>query len=462
MKLNKLFLVGLSLAALMGCKEKKSVQVECKEWTAQSIQDTTSSDPYALKNVKRCGNLNIWAGPYPKSLNMWLDYNAFSAEVTQSLFYPLFTLHPESSEPVGLVASSWEISEDQKEFVFKINPLAKWNDGKSITAVDVQYYYDVIMDKKNMTPIFKVDAKRFERPEIIDSLTVKIVAKEFHWKNFLDLSSFMPLPKHALEGKDFNKIHYDFPVSSGPYEMGELKKERFLKMKRNTDWWGDALLFNKNKYNFASLKYRFMEDRTKALEALKKGDFDYLEVFTSSIWAKQTDFDQVQKNQIVKQQVYNKSPIGFQGLAMNLRKDKFKDKRVRLALAHLLNRKQMNDKLMYGAYFLLNSYYPDLYPNNVNPNKELVKFDPDKARALLKEVGYVVNDQGVLQKDGKPFEIVFYSAASDLRHLTIYLEDLKKVGIQAKIEKMTWSTLRKKLDDHDFDMYWAAWGASRF
>ncbi len=460
----------LTLLLVSGCNKEKDTtekdlkltdSIGCVEWKAEEITDSSFSDLSALSEVHRCGTLNMWAGPFPKSLNMWLDYNSFSAEVMQLLFTPLAGLHPQKNERVGFLASRWEVSKDQKEFTFHINPLARWSDGQPVTASDVQFYYDVLMDPQNMTPIFKVDLKRFERPIVVDSLTVKVIAKEYHWKNFLDVAGFFPFPKHHWQGKDFNKIHYDFEVTNGPYKVGSLKKDRSLLLQRDEKWWGDKLLFNKNKYNFSKLRYRFMEDRTKALEALKKGDFDLLPIYTASLWAQQTQFDQVQKNWIVRQQIYNNAPIGFQGLAINLRREKFKDIRVRQALAHLLNREQMNEKLMFNAYFLLNSYYPDLYPQNVNPAQEQMKYDPDKARELLKEAGYMVDDQGLLKKNGKTLSIVFYSAATDLRHLTIYLEDLKKVGIQASIEKMTWSTIRKKLDDHDFDMYWAAWGSSR-
>ena len=104
-----------------------------------------------------------------------------------------------------------------------------------------------------------------------------------------------------------------------------------------------------------------MEDRTKALEAFKKGDLDVYAVYTSSIWMKQTDFDAVQKGWAVKQQIFNREPIGFQGMAMNLRRDKFKDVRVRKALSYLMNRQLMNEKYMYNQYFLLNSYYLSSY-----------------------------------------------------------------------------------------------------
>ncbi len=176
---------------------------------------------------------------------------------------------------------------------------------------------------------------------------------------------------------------------------------------------------------------------------------------------KQTDFDALQKGWAVKQRIFNKEPIGFQGMAINLRKPQFQDVRVRRALNMLLNREAMNEKYMYNQYFLLNSYYPDLWEGNQNPTAPLYKFNPDSARALFAEAGYKVNAQGVLEKDGKPFAINFITSQEDLRHLTLFQEDLKKVGVVATIEQMSQSTLRKRLDDADFDLYWVNWGAGR-
>ena len=119
----------------------------------------------------------------------------------------------------------------------------------------------------------------------------------------------------------------------------------------------------------------------------------------------QTQFEQVEKGWVVRQAVYNRKPKGYQGLAVNLRNSKFQDIRVRQALGYLLNREAMNEKFMYNQYFLLNSYYPDLYPNNINPDQEVTPYNPDLARKLLADAGWVVNNKGKLEKDGQVFEI---------------------------------------------------------
>lgn len=425
------------------------------------IQPGGEPDPMAVPTALKGGSYATWGGPFPKSLNMWLDYNSFSEQISSLMFEPLVEMHSTKDEPVGALADSWEISPDGKTYTFKINPAAKWSDGKPVTAEDVQFYYDTIMNPKNLTSLFRVDLSRFSRPEIIDERTVRISAQEPHWKNFWTAAGLLAFPKHAWNDVDFNKQNFEFPVVSGPYALGDVKMNRSIELKRRGDWWGRVKQYNVGKYNFDHLFFRSVEDREKVLEVLKKQEIDAYPIYTARIWAEKTQFPQVQKNWVVRQKVSNKEPRAFQGFAMNMRRPTFQDVRVRQALALLLNRELMNDKLMFNEYFLLNSYYPDLYPNNINPDVPVLAYNPEKARELLKEAGWQVGADGILAKDGQPFSLTFLHHGDDLRHLNIYLQDLKAVGIQAKIDVISMAAYSKRVDNHDFDMIWVNWGASR-
>lgn len=464
--MRRIFIIGL-MFFLVGCGEKdKEIQNEstgpAKALVEQvSVEDKGDVDPIANPKAVKGGTYTSWGGSFPKSLNMFLDYNSFSNEIMGYLFEPLVTLHSTKNEPVGILADSWEISEDKKTFTFHIHPEVMWSDGKPIIAEDIQFYYDVMMDTRNLTSLFRVGLKRFERPRIIDDRTIEISTKESHWSNFWEASSFVALPKHIWKDINFNKQNFNFPVVSGPYYLKEVKKNRSIILERRPDWWGRVKKFNQYKYNFDFIKYKFMEDRNKALEAFKKGEFDAYPIFTSSIWEKKTNFDQVKKGWVVRQRIYNKEPKGFSGVTINLRKPLFQDVKVREALCYLYNRELMNEKLMFNEYFLLNSYYPDFYPDNINPDVPLRGYNPEKARSLLYDAGWRVGPNGFLQKDGKILELSFLEYSEDLRHLNVYLEDLKKVGIKATIEQLSMSSVMKRIDNHEFDLFKMAWGATR-
>lgn len=461
--------LGLSLSALLavlagcgGSQSKDSRQVGPPVQDSPiSLAATGEFDPIASPDAKKGGTFFAWGSGFPKSLNMWLDYNSFSLQVTSLMFESLVGMHPTREEPLGILAESWEISDDKKTYTFKLNPAATWSDGKPITAHDIQFYYDVIMNPKHLTSLFRVDLGRFSRPEVIDDRTVRITAQEAHWNNFWAAAGFAAFPKHVWGEKDFNEINFEFPVVSGPYRMHQVLTNRSITLQRRGDWWGRNLRINQYKYNFDYLVFRSTEDRNKALEMMKRGDFDLYTIYTARIWAEQTRFPQVEKNWVVRQTVYNDEPKAFQGFAINMRRPQFQDPRVREALARLLNRELMLDRLMFNEYFLLNSYYPDLYEGNRNPDAPFLSYDPARARALLEEAGWQVDGSGVLRKDGRPFELVFLNYGEPLPHLNIYLEDLKAVGIQGRIENVSMASLSKRVDEHDYDMVWRNWGASR-
>ncbi|MCP4755500.1 MAG: ABC transporter substrate-binding protein [Proteobacteria bacterium] len=467
-----LFIVLVSFF-LVGCEKKTDESVDGRESvsskTKVAVSQTDSSpakrdpewDPIANPKAVKGGTLNLWGGPFPKSLNYWLDQWHLSSEISELLFEPLIDLHSTKNEPVGCLSDRWEISKDKRTFTFHISPKARWSDGKPITAEDIQFHYDVIMNPKNLTSVFRVSFKRFERPEVIDDKTIRIRAIDDHWKNFWIAGSLMAFPKHVWQDKNFNKQKFKFPVVSGPYRIEEVKKNRFVILSRRGDWWARNEKYFKFKYNFDRIKYKFIEDRYKGLEVFKKGEIDIYPIYTSLIWAKQTNFEQIRKNWIVRQRVYNQEPKGFQGYTVNLRKPMFQDVRVRKALCHLFNRELMNQKLMFNQYFLLNSYYPDLYDDNRNPGAPSLEYDPERARKLLSEAGWKVDEEGFLKKNGQRLQLTILQDSSDIRHVSIYLEDLRKVGIDARIAKLDRATITKRMDNHDFDMYSRAWSASR-
>ena len=461
----KYYLSLLMLLMLSACNEPTpkdiATSINVKKILVPLKDRMGTVDPLADSTATFGGKLNLWGGPSPKSLNFWLEPSSSAATVSSLMFEELVSLHSSEDKPVGVLAKSWVISEDGKTFTFKLNPLARWSDGKQILAEDIQFYYDVIMNKKNLTTAHRVSLSRFKRPKIIDSLTIEFFSNKVHWKNFWTAAGSSAFPKHIWGDVDFNKQNFEFPVVSGPYIISKLKKNRSVELTRRLDWWGDSLAYNYGKFNFNKLRYKYMEDRVKTLEAFKKGDLDVYPIYTASIWMKQTNFDAVEMGWVNRERIYNKRPIGGQGFAMNLRKAPYSDPKVREALTLLLDRKTINDKLMYKQYFMLNSYFPDLYEKNQNPNIPMDQYDTDKARALLKEAGWLVDSKGKLKKNSKNLVIKFMTSMADTRHLEIYASSLKSVGIIPKIEKLNNPTILKNLDNLNFDMYWRAWGAGR-
>ncbi len=407
------------------------------------------------------GTIRVYAGQYPKSFNHYLENSTTAAGIFGLLYESLLGREPLSVESAPGLARAWTVAPDKKTFTFELDPDARWSDGQPVTAQDVAWTYDVIMDPAHLTGPHKVALERLHPPEVIDDHTIRFTAREAHWGNLLYAGGFVILPRHALQEKNFNRLNFEFPVVSGPYELGRIDEGSRVQLRRREDWWARNQQRHAGLLNFDVIEMRFYPDRDLAFDVFRRGEFDLFAVYTAHIWATRTSGERFDRNWIVRQEVHNRVPRGFQGWAMNMRRAPFHDQRVRHALAHLLNREKMNRTLMHSAYALHRSYYESLYGPAHPCENPFFEYDPGKARALLAEAGWEVNPRtGLLEKEGRPFRITFLTNSGDAeKFLNIYREDLRDVGIELEIDRKDWAAWARDMDEFNFDMTWAAWGA---
>ena len=422
-------------------------------------------DPHASPEAVQGGEVIVNLGPSPKSFNYYLDTSFQGGLIFGNLYESMLVMNSSSFEYEPAVAEKWSISEDKKTFTFWIDPAARWSDGRPITAHDVKWTYDAIMNPEHLTGPHKIDLERFDPPIVIDDRTIRFQAKTVHWQNLGAAGGLLIMPKHAYAKLDFNKINFEFPVTSGPYRLGRYEEGIFLDMERRVDWWARKYLRYQHINNFDTIKFKFFAERENALEAFKKGKIDIYPVNTARFWVKETKGEKFDKNWVIKQKIYNHQiSLQFQGFAMNMRKPPLNDLRVRRALAMLVDRRKMNRTIMYSQYEMLNSYYTDLYDKKHPCPNEIIELDKPTARQLLTDAGWKANPAtGILEKNGQPFVIRFLTrAANTEKFLSIFAEDLKDVGIDLIIDRKDWAAWAKDMDEFNFQMTWAAWGAPIF
>jgi microcin C transport system substrate-binding protein len=421
-------------------------------------------NPLASSDARVGGELSIFGGQYPKSLNYYLDNNVLSAEIFGAMYETLLSIHPLTLEYEPGLAKKWSISDDKKTFTFVLDEKARWSDGTPITARDVKWTFDAIMAPENLTGPHKVSLQRFREPVIIDPHTIRFTARSVHWKNLGAAGGFHILPQKAFAEKNFNKINFEFPVVSGPYRPGTIKEGLYLTLERRPDWWHINAASVQGTGNFQTLKFKFFSERENAFEAFKKGMIDIFPVYTSRIWVSETDGRDFTRNRIIKQKIHNHKPVGFQGFAMNMRQPPFDDRRIRRAMTLLLDRRKMNQALMYNQYFLHRSYFEDLYDAEHPCPNPLIETDRQMASKLLSEAGWKVNPQsGFREKNGHRLSFRFLSnSATAEKFLAIYAEDLKDAGVELVIDKKDWAAWARDMDEFNYQMSWAAWGAGLF
>ena len=440
-----------------------------------------SASPYAVP-----GGTLIYAGSTPpKSFNGYLDNNTFTMMVFGLLYPSMLALDTRTGDYGPSLADRWQISKDKRIFVFHINERARWSDGSPVTAHDVKATFDAVTAKESLTGQYQVLFNDIERAEVVDApdpdgqlRTIRFICKRVHWRNFGNLGGSLYIMPKALidearakcrdEGRDeklaFNDLNFNLHIVGGPYYVSEHREGRDMTLSRRPDWWGFQIPSGQGVYNFDKIRIRFFMDPNNAYEAFKKGEVDAYAVYSARIWHTESVGERFEKNWIVKQNVRNHAPVGFQGLAINMRRPPYDDPRVRQALALLFDRERMVRSLMYNAYFLQNSFCRDLYDDkNHNTNPDFA-YNPDRAVALLREAGFRFNpESGKLERDGQPFVVrLLTRSASDATYLALFKESLARLGIDLAITQRDFATWMREMKDYNFDVTVAAFSGSLF
>ncbi|MBO7720891.1 MAG: ABC transporter substrate-binding protein [Kiritimatiellae bacterium] len=421
-------------------------------------------DPVASPYARRGGTLRLNGGQPPKSFNAYVDNNHYTAMVFGLMYERLLGMDTNTSELMPALARRWAVSADGREFVFELDGRAKWSDGAPVSAEDVKWTFDAVVDPKNDTGPWKPTLTFFESPEIVDARTVRFRKKgdsPKDWRDILNCSSFWVLPKHAFAGRDFNKLNLVNAVVGGAYVISRAEPQVETELRRHGRWWSQNLPQCRGTMNFDRILVRYFVDNENAFEALKKRKIDVYPVYSARIFSSETGGEQFKRHWIVKRRVRNRAPIGFQGFAMNMRRAPFDDLRVRRAMAALLDRETMNRTMMNNAYFLLNSYYTDIYDDRHPCRNEMHAYDPAKAERLLAEAGWEKDPaDGKLKKNGRPLSFTFLSRSStEDKFLALFDQELRKLGITMSINRKDFANWMRDMDEFAFDMTWAAWGA---
>jgi len=423
-------------------------------------------DPRAVKG----GAVRDFLTDFPGTLRLvGPEANSyFNYGVTAMAYESLLAIDPNTLHYIPSLATHWQISADQMTYRFRINPNARFSDGSPVTAEDVVSSFDFFMDKSLEDPTYQMTYSKIERPVVESKYIVRVKARELNWRNLLYFSGMLILPSSILKtvnGASYIQ-NYNFKVlpGSGPYTIREedVLKGKSITVRRRKDYWAEKARANIGMGNFDELRFVIVRDQKLAFEMFKKGDLDYYLPASAREWVEDTDFETVRRGLVQKRKIYNDTPVATSGFAMNMRREPFDDVRVRKAFALLADRRRMIEKIAYNEYTEMNSHFPgSIYENPQNPRNP---FDPKSALNLLAEAGWKDRDsQGRLVKNGKPLEVeLLYAYKTWDPHLTIYQEDLRKVGITLNLRLVTPETQFQLDSQHRFQMSFGGIGGMVF
>ncbi len=418
------------------------------------------------------------------------SFNAFSPQgmpaVGLSLLYDSLMV-PSYDEPAsryGLLAQCVEIDSDKKWIRFTLNPEARFNDGTSVEAKDVVATFNLLL--KEGRPHFKIYLDMIDEIQIVSPSQVEFrFSKPFEVDTLFLIVDVPIMSQSYWSQHDFKKGVLDKPLGSGPYTIGEFKPGNQITYNRVENYWAKNHPTRLGQFNFNQLKWVYFKDDTVAFEAFKSHVYDLRVEHRSKLWATGYQGPAFEGDQIIKKEVANREPQGMQGFVFNTRRPIFKDRMVRKAIGMAFDFNWVNRNLFYSQYQRATSYFnnSDLSaPIRVTPqqqkvysklNKQLPQgfltdeiYFPDpeneaqmraqliEASSLLERAGWVVKDGiRVNQVTGERliFEILITQASFE-RIILPYQANLKKLGIDVLIKKVTPSEYVYRLRNFDFDV----------
>jgi peptide/nickel transport system substrate-binding protein len=349
----------------------------------------------------------------------------------------------------GDLAERWEISPDNLKIKFFLRKDVKWHDGHPFTSKDVEYTYKVYVDPGTPTA-YATDFLKVKEFKVLDDYTVEVVYNEPYAPALGSWGQGM-LPSHLLEGKDVTQSPLKRePIGTGPYKFVEWKTGE----KTTLDSFHEY--FEGRPYIDRVLTRIIPDPATMFLE-LKAGRLDQMGL-TPLQYTRQTDTTWFSENF----SKYKYLSFGYSYLGYNLQDWKFQDKRVRQALTMAINRKSIVEGVLVGlGQVAYTPYKPDTFW--YNPNVKKFDYDPERSRQLLSEAGWKdTNGDGILEKDGKPFEFtIITNHGNEVRKnaATIIQKDLKEVGINVKIQVIEWAAFLKNfINKRNFEACLLGWG----
>ena len=398
----------------------------------------------------------------------------------------------EPTTAYGLLASDIQVASDRMSVTFQIHPQARFHNGDPVLANDVKHSFERLTSKQ-AAPQYRTYFGEVKGATVLGERSIRF--------DFVRPNGELPLivgglpvfsQKWGLQGstnKPLDQMITDIPIASGPYRIGPVQFGKDITYVRDPGYWAKDLNVRKGLFNFDRITYKIYKDSTAQLEAFKAGEFDYMQSFVAREWARAYKGRAFDRGELIKAELPHGNAGDFQGFLFNLRRDKFKDVRVRQAIALAMDFEWLNRQLFYNAYTRVRGYFvasdfeakgqpgpeelallgplrsrlPVAVLEKDVPQPPKTELSPEsghtlrdhlrQARDLLKEAGWTYRDGALRNAQGQALAIEFLDSSGSMgRVVTPFAKNLEKLGIQVQYKVIDFALLQKRMDVFDFDI----------
>lgn len=353
-----------------------------------------------------------------------------------------------------------------------------------MTAEDVLWSFETLGREGH--PRYRTAWDKIASAEAVDARTVRFTFTEPDRELPLILGLRPVLKKAQWQGKDFTATTLEPPVGSGPYVVADFEPGRQITFRRNPDWWGKDLPFNRGLHNLDELRYDYFADAGVMFEAFKAGELDVFRETNAARWQTGYSFPAITSGEVIRAEIPHSRPSGMFGLAFNTRREMFADWRVRQALIEAFNFEFINQTVNGGTEPPITSYYANStlamdhgpatgrvaeliqpFVNELPPDAmasynlpvaaggEANRANIRRAMDLLKEAGWTSADGTLRDASGRPFafEILLPQGGGDMQAAAgMYVQALRRLGIEARMTMVDNAQFVQRTNTYDFDM----------
>ena len=446
--------------------------------------------PYAEPNALKGGKLHLGVLGTFENLNRFNIKFLRAPLFLQGAVYESLMTRSEDEEKTyyGLIAKSVEIDDAHEHVVFHLNPRAHFSDGQPITAADVVFTFALLKEKG--VPQRRADYARVRSIDAADAQTVRFDLTGANDRELpLALAAMPVLPKHATDVDRFGEATFAPPIASGPYLVSDVTPGERLVLRRDPNYWAKDLPVRRGLFNFDEIDIDYYRDAGPSSRLSKPELVDFREETSASLWTQAYDFAALKEGRIVKEPIQPTRLVGIEGFGFNLRREIFRDPRVREAIAMMLDFEWINANLLFGLYRRTQSYFDEsVYSSSGRPASDaerallapfpgVVREDilegkwlppahdgsgrdreiARRALALLAEAGYRPSPSGLI-KDGALLRFDILVRSRDEERLALnFSASLAKIGIDAQVRLIEEAQYNRNRQSFDFDMIIGQW-----
>ena len=393
----------------------------------------------------------------------------------------------------GLLARSVETDDARSYVTFRLDPRARFSDGKPVTADDVLFSWELLRDKGR--PNYRSYYSKVAKAEAPDPLTVRFDFGGTQDRELPLILGLMPiLPRHAVDAATFEETSMTAPLGSGPYRVTKVNPGASVTLTRNPDYWGRDLPINRGLWNFDEIRLDFYREANGYFEAFKRGLYDFRVEREPLRWHDGYDFPAVRKGEVIRDTVKPQVPQPSEYLVFNTRRPVFSDIRVRRALTLLFDFEWVNRNYFFGLYGRAGGYFPgsELSAYGRAADRDELEFLQPfashipadildgtyrlpatdgsgrdrtalrEALNLLSQAGYDLDGTVLRQRaTGTPLTFEILVTTRDQERIALaFSRDIKRAGIEAKVRAVDTVQFDQRRLGYDFDMIQNRWDQS--